>query len=41
LPIEEAHAEKTAARGGQISWELLVLELERISPDDARAPPSI
>jgi hypothetical protein len=39
--VEEAHAEKTAARGGQISWELLILEPERISPDDARAPPSI
>jgi hypothetical protein len=22
LPVAEAHAEKTAARGGQISWEL-------------------
>ena len=25
----------------KISCELLVLELERISPDDARAPPSV
>src|ERR1700730_1673529 len=36
LPVQKAHTEEISTQGPQITWELMVLEFKRVSPDDVR-----